>query len=313
MRFTPNSLLAGLVFSGFGLLVAADTDATVSTTAAAIPANVTAAVIDLLDANHILHFLDVVDAFGHVSVRNPVNSSQFFMSYAIAPALTTSQHIVTYAINNATAVALTFNSSVVGAKVPTGFAERYIHSEIYKKFPTVMAVVHSHTQEILPFANQATVPFVSQIHTSPAVGDVGVPIFDTRTLSANVLATSALHDLLVRTEAVGDALAAKFVTGSSVVLMRGHGMAVHSTSIRDVVLNTFYVKQDATVQLQGILLGGGRVAPLSLNSLEIANASVTVHGSFVPRAWPLWVKQVDNNPVYENDLRGKAAPAATGF
>jgi len=41
--------------------------------------NVTAAAVDLLDANHILHFLDVVDAFGHISFRNPDNESQFVM------------------------------------------------------------------------------------------------------------------------------------------------------------------------------------------------------------------------------------------
>ncbi|KAJ7036072.1 arad-like aldolase/epimerase [Mycena alexandri] len=239
-------------------------------------ANVTAAGIDLLDANHILHFLDVVDAFGHVSVRNPANSSQFLMSYAIAPAQTTSQHIVTYAINNATAVGLTFNTSV-----------RYIHSEIYKKFPTVLAVVHTHTQEILPFANQASVPFLSQMHTSPAVGDVGVPIFDIRALTTSILPTTALHDLLVRNEAMGDALAAKFVTSSQ--HLRGHGMAVRSGSVREVVFNSYYVKQDATVQLQGF------------------------PARRFPRAWSLWVKQVDNDPLYTNDLRNKAPPAATGF
>lgn len=32
----------------------------------------------------ILHFLDVVDAFGHVSARNPDNASQFIM-YGISP------------------------------------------------------------------------------------------------------------------------------------------------------------------------------------------------------------------------------------
>lgn len=103
-------------------------------TAQASPsANVTAAAIDLLDANRmyylyqppgmliyfldrgpdILHFLDIVDAFGHISVRNPDNESQFIMypsfstflhfrflilgrSFAVAPALTTSQSLVTY-------------------------------------------------------------------------------------------------------------------------------------------------------------------------------------------------------------------------
>ncbi|ESK82296.1 class ii aldolase adducin-like protein [Moniliophthora roreri MCA 2997] len=67
-----------------------------SAVAAAPSPNLKQAATDLLDANHILHFLDVVDAFGHISVRNPDNSSQFIMSFAVAPALATSQSLVTY-------------------------------------------------------------------------------------------------------------------------------------------------------------------------------------------------------------------------
>ncbi|KAJ7860122.1 class II aldolase and Adducin N-terminal domain-containing protein [Mycena olivaceomarginata] len=224
--------ITGAVLAG---LAAADTAVTDSSVSAAIPASVTAAGIDLLDASHILHFLDVVDAYGHVSVRNPANSSQFLMTYAVAPAQATSQSIVTYAIQNATVLNLTFNPSVKGTAVPTSFAERFIHSEIYKKFPDVNAVIHSHTQEVLPFANQASVPFVAQMHTSPSVGSTGAPVFDIRTVATSLLPDSALHDLLVRTAGLGDALAAKFVTGGQVVLMRGHGMAIRADSIRDAV------------------------------------------------------------------------------
>ncbi|KAJ7046105.1 arad-like aldolase/epimerase [Mycena alexandri] len=259
----------------------------------------------------ILHFLGVVDAFGHVSVRNPANASQFLMSFAIAPAQTTSQSIVTYEVDNATAVGLTFNSSVVGSAVPTGFAERYIHSEIFKKYPDVLAVVHSHTQEILPFANQASVPFVAQMHTAPSVGDEGAPVFDIRSLPASVLPPTALHDLLIRNEALGDALADTFSNSSQVVLMRGHGMAVRAASVREVVFSAYYIKQDATVQLQGILLGAGTM-PLGLNAGEITDTGATVKTLF-PRAWSLWAKQVDNDPLYTNDLRTKAAPLATGY
>jgi len=63
-------------------------------------------------------------------VRNPDNASQFLMSFSLAPALATSQSIVTYEINNATSLSLTFDSSVTGAAVPSGFLERFIHSEV---------------------------------------------------------------------------------------------------------------------------------------------------------------------------------------
>jgi len=302
MHIAPERyFLAGLVFSGFQSFASGQS----------IPTSITSAGIDLLDASHILHFLDIVDAFGHVSLRDPVNSSQFLMTFAIAPAQATSQSIVTYEIENATSIALTFNSSVVGAAVPTGFAERFIHSEIYKKFPDVLAVLHSHTQEILPFANQASVPLVAQMHTGTSVGSDGAPIFDTRTLPKSVLPDDQLHDLLIRNEGLGDALASTFSTDSQVVLMRGHGMAVRAASIREAVFSSFYIKQDATVQLQGILLGGGK-QPKALNAREVTDTATTVK-TLIGRAWSLWADQVDHAGLYTNDLRNGAAPSPTGF
>ena len=45
----------------------------------------------LITANHILHYHNVVDAFGHISVRNPQDPSTFFISKSLAPALVASR------------------------------------------------------------------------------------------------------------------------------------------------------------------------------------------------------------------------------
>ncbi|KAJ7277379.1 arad-like aldolase/epimerase [Mycena rebaudengoi] len=296
-----SRFLAGVVFSA---LVSGQ---------AAIPDTVHGAATDLLDASHILHFLDIVDALGHVSVRNPVNSSQFLMSFAIAPALTTSTSVVTqvssvYAVQNATAINLAFSPD---ATVPTGFSERFIHSEIYKKFPEVNAVVHAHTEAILPFANQARVPLVAQMSTAPSVG-THAPIFDFSSLPASVLAGDTLSDFLVRNALLGDALANEFINGGDVVLMANHGMAVRATSVRQAVFSAFYVMQNAKVQFQSILLGGGK-APAALSAQQITDSVTTATTSLSPRAWNLWTKQVDLNPLYTNDLRNAAPASATGF
>jgi len=261
---------------------------------------------DLLDANHILHFLDIVDAFGHVSVRNPDNSSEFLMSFSLAPALSTSQTIVTYEIENATAVQLTFNSSVTGTAVPTGFVERFIHSEIYKAFPNVFGVVHSHTQEVLPFG-AAGVPLVAQMHTAGSIGTKGTPIFDINSLPKKILPDDQPHDLLIRNEVLGDALARAFSNDSQVVLMKGHGMAVRGLSVRDAVFRAFVTKQDATVQLQKILLGGNPRD--GLTAREAADAANTTE-TLLDRAWQLWVAQIDNEALYVNDLRSNATSAS---
>ncbi|KAF8151336.1 arad-like aldolase/epimerase [Crassisporium funariophilum] len=275
-------------------------------------ANVQSAALDLLDANHILHFLDIIDAFGHISVRNPDNASQFIMSFAIAPALTTSQSLVTYDITNATALHLTFNSSITGASVPSSFLERFIHSQIYQAYPNVTSVVHAHTSEVLPFAGVG-IGLKAQMGTAGSVGVLknGSPIFDTNLLSSKVLPDNQPHDLLIRNEVLGDALAHTFADGSQVVLMKGHGMAIRGASIRDAVYRSFYTKQSAVVQFQAVLLGSlspGGQQPMGLTARQAMDAATTNEGeSLIDRAWGLWVAQVGNAGLYVNDLRGTAS------
>lgn len=86
----------------------------------------------LITANHILHYNKVVDSFGHISVRNPTNPATFFLSGDLAPALVSSlEDLVEYNIEDA---------SSVRKDARKGYIERYIHSEIYKKYPDVQSV-----------------------------------------------------------------------------------------------------------------------------------------------------------------------------
>ncbi|KIK57134.1 hypothetical protein GYMLUDRAFT_46363 [Collybiopsis luxurians FD-317 M1] len=270
--------------------------------------NVTNVAIDLLDASHILHFLDILDAFGHVSSRNPDNSSQFIMTFAIAPALATSQSLVTYEIDNATAIQLTFNTSVTGAAVPSGFSERYIHSQIYKAFPDVTSVVHAHTTSVIPFA-AAGIGLKAQMGVAGSLGTLthGTPIFDFASLPTSVLPEDAPHNLLVVNEVLGDALAGTFSNDSAVVLMTGHGMAVRGTSVRNVVFRSYYTMENANVQSTTTFLGAlamGGKSPTGLSPRVAMDATTTNEGdSTLGRAWALWTAQVDTNSLYVNDLR----------
>ncbi|KAJ4480162.1 arad-like aldolase/epimerase [Lentinula aciculospora] len=270
--------------------------------------NVTNVAIDLLDGSHILHFLDVVDAFGHVSARNPDNASQFIMSFAIAPALATSQSLVTYEIDNATAVQLTFNTSVTGDAVPSGFLERYIHSQIYKAFPNITGVVHAHTINVISFA-AAEIGLRAQMGSAGSTGILtnGTPIFDFDTLPTSVLPEDAPHNLLIGNEALGDALADTFQNGSEIVLMKGHGMAVRGTSVRNAVFRAFYTMQNADVQSMATLLGAlalGGQPPAGLSPRVDMDATTTFESdSLLSRAWALWTAQVDQLSLYDNDLR----------
>lgn len=43
------------------------------------------------------------------------------------------------------------DASPVHADAPGGYLERYIHSEIYKRYPGVHSVVHSHAKDVVPY------------------------------------------------------------------------------------------------------------------------------------------------------------------
>ena len=61
----------------------------------------------------------------------------------LAPALITSRRdLVEYYVADAAPVDTT---------APVGYIERFIHSEIYKKYPDVQSVVHSHSAAVLPY------------------------------------------------------------------------------------------------------------------------------------------------------------------
>jgi len=140
--------------------------------------NITAVFSTLITANHILHYNKVLDAYGHISVRNPKNNLTFFLARDIAPALVSSpKDIVEYYISNA---------SSVDPNAPTGYIERYIHSEVLKRFPEVNSVIHSHSEIIIPYS-VVDVPLEPVIHMA---GFLGSTLFPPTIISANELLQS---------------------------------------------------------------------------------------------------------------------------
>lgn len=98
---------------------------------------------DLVYANHILHYHGAVDAYGHVSIRHPEKSDIYIMSGYLAPALVESPNdLIEYHISD---------GSPVSPHAKKGYQERFIHGEIFKRYPEVNCVVHSHAEEVLPY------------------------------------------------------------------------------------------------------------------------------------------------------------------
>src|SRR6201997_545937 len=96
---------------------------------------------DLVIANRILAKEDVVDAYGHVSVRHPENPNRFLIARSVSPELVGAEDIVE----------LGLDGQPVGDDKRALYLERFIHAAIFEARPDVTAGVHAHAEDILPF------------------------------------------------------------------------------------------------------------------------------------------------------------------
>jgi HCOMODA/2-hydroxy-3-carboxy-muconic semialdehyde decarboxylase len=226
---------------------------------------------DLITANHILFDQGVVDPYGHVSVRSLRNPRHFFLSRSQAPGLVTKDDILEF----------DEDSKPVNLSGKPMYSERFIHGEIYRAHPEVQAVVHAHSPAVLPFG-VTNVPLRPLIHTAGFLPDV-VPVFEIRS------AAGPDNGMLVQDTVVGAALA-KALGSASVVLMRGHGMAVVGPSVRHAVFRAIYTQLNAQVELEALKLG----SPVFMNQTEARKVDEVNEGSLLttnPRQWLLWEAQ----------------------
>jgi 3-hydroxy-2-methylpyridine-4,5-dicarboxylate 4-decarboxylase len=230
----------------------------------------TAVIDDLVIANRILYSQGVVDGFGHISARSPVDPSHFFMARSLAPSEVTIGDIMEF----------DSNGKIVGGDNRQPYAERFIHSEIYKTRPDVMSVVHGHAPSVIPFS-VSTVALMPVYHMSGFLGK-GAPVFDIRDSSPDHPET----DLLVKNERLGAKLSEK-LGKASVVLMRGHGFTAVGASVPVAVFRSVYTDQNAKIQIEALKLG----KPQFLTAQEAAMTQETMERLSV-RSWEMWKKQV---------------------
>jgi HCOMODA/2-hydroxy-3-carboxy-muconic semialdehyde decarboxylase len=223
---------------------------------------------DLSIANRILFNEGVVDAFGHVSVRNPDNPERFFLARNMAPNTVTASDILEHELDG---------TVIDDDRKP--YLERFIHGEIYRKRPDVMAVVHSHSPSIVPFSVVKSVPLRPVCHMSCFIHD-HAPIYEIRDHS------DTPTDLLISSQALGESLA-ETLGHRNTVLMRGHGSTVVADSLMRVVYRAVYLEVNAKLQAQAMSLG----EVTYLTKEEAEQAMINVEGQMV-RAWNHWKANV---------------------
>jgi ribulose-5-phosphate 4-epimerase/fuculose-1-phosphate aldolase len=224
---------------------------------------------DLVAANRILYDQGVVDGFGHVSARHDTDPARFLLARSMAPGLVTADDIMEFDLDG----------NALDRRGRALYVERFIHSEIYKAYPEIKAIVHSHSPSIIPFG-ATTVPLRPIYHMSSFLG-AGVPIFEIRE------AGGPATDMLIRNPELGAALARELGT-AAVVLMRGHGDVVVGHSIKEVVCHAVDTEINAKLEAEALRLGRGEVN--FLNPEEAAKATAT-NNAVLDRPWELWKRQ----------------------
>jgi HCOMODA/2-hydroxy-3-carboxy-muconic semialdehyde decarboxylase len=230
-----------------------------------------AVIQDLVIANRILAKEDVVDAYGHVSMRHPDNPGHFLIARSVAPELVTADDIVE----------LDLDGQPVGGEKRTLYLERFIHVAIFEARPEVMAVVHAHAEDTLPFGIADATKLRPVIHSGSFIG-AEVPVWD---IADNFGDTN----LLVTNRAQGGDLA-KCLGGNNVALMRGHGFASAGRSLIEVVRMSVYLPRNARALLRAKQLGD-RIKYLSQGEIDARNRGYSPYSTETWRAWEYWANK----------------------
>ena len=206
----------------------------------------------LVAANRILAHEDVVDAFGHVSLRHPDNPHRYVMSRSRAPELVEFDDLMEFDLDGA----------VINDQGQTPYGERFIHGAIFEQREEIMAVVHNHAYDVIPFGITGT-PLVPVIHTAATIGEE-IPVWDIRDKFGDAT------DMLVRNMDQGRDLS-KTLGENSCALMRGHGAVIACKSLKEAVVTSIYLKINARILTTAMAMG----TPIQLSSGEVENMSAT--------------------------------------
>jgi ribulose-5-phosphate 4-epimerase/fuculose-1-phosphate aldolase len=224
-------------------------------------------VTQLVIANRILANEDVVDAYGHVSVRS---ERGFLLSHSKAPS----------SVEPGDILELDLTGTPVEKESRALYLERFIHAAIYEARPDVMAVVHAHAEEVLPFTI-AGVALRPVIHSGAFIG-AEVPLWD-------IAAKFGERTNLLVTDIEQGRDLARSLGKNNVALMRGHGFAAAARSLIDVVRMSVYLPRNARAQRRAMHMGN--VKPLSRGEIEARTSGYKADSPETQRAWRYWAER----------------------
>jgi len=217
----------------------------------------------LVTANAILAREGVLDAFGHVSVRNPDDPARFYLARSLAPERVTEPDILEFDLVSQPAAPCSVAL----------YSERVIHGAIYRARPDVNAICHHHSPAVLPFCLAGlSLRVVTQLGAT--IG-TRVPLWDQRD------EFGATNHLVTKLEEA--ASLARCLGPHAIVLMKRHGATVVASSLRELAFRSVYSCRDAELQLRGLQYGS--IDVFTDEEIELAGKFPE---STLARAWDLW-------------------------
>jgi HCOMODA/2-hydroxy-3-carboxy-muconic semialdehyde decarboxylase len=221
---------------------------------------------DLVTANRILAHEQVIDGFGHISIRHPERPDRFFLSRSRSPELVEFDDLMEYDLD----------CNPIDQRGRMMYAERVIHGGILKTRPDVMAVIHHHAHPIMPytFSKQKLRPVY---HMGGVMGRE-VPDWDIRDKFGDT-------NLLVVTMEQGLDLA-RALGNNRMVLLRRHGAVVVGRTLRQAVFTAVYSTDSAKLQLAA----HGEIEFLSDGEID-ATGELLEMPTAMNRAWEYWSRR----------------------
>jgi ribulose-5-phosphate 4-epimerase/fuculose-1-phosphate aldolase len=229
---------------------------------------------DLVAASRILADHGLLDGWGHISVRHDKDPNRYLMSRGLSAELVTAKDIIEFDLDSRPV-------DTHGLPLSAMFTERYIHGEIYKLRPDVVAVVHTHAPSLIPFGD-TKVPLQPMYHRAAFIA-FGVPVFEIRE-------RSGMTDMLIRDATLGRNLA-EALGDHPAILMRGHGAAITAPTLQRAVARTIFLELNARLQADAMRMG----APITYLALDEAKKIEAREGKGLARTWEGWkIKAMQN-------------------
>jgi ribulose-5-phosphate 4-epimerase/fuculose-1-phosphate aldolase len=234
-----------------------------------------AVLTELVMANRVLAREEVVDDFGHVSVRDPRDPARFWLSRSRSPELVVREDLIRFDLDA--------RPEDPGHRKP--YLETILHARIYAARPDVTCVVHHHARPVLPYTvlDRRLRPV---FHMGSVIG-AEVPVWDS-------LAEFGDTNLLIDDPEEADSLA-RALGPHACVLLKRHGAVCVGAGIPEACFVSIYMKENAALQFQAEATG----LPVDyLTPGEIEKAGAMLRGERpLGRAWQYRIARAGFAPL----------------